>query len=146
MSIVNNVLEELKIDVKSDINAANITEIMIPRSPSGITPRTKRGKAILEQLARFWQIAMHYKQWNIIKLWWNLQTSILLFWWGIKCIDYVLTVSGLTHPTSLGYKTRLIIPGITIKNKGRTFIQPVRIVAPCACVRDFADNAFWTII
>ena len=51
--MVNNVLEELKIDVKSDINAANITEIMIPRRPSGITPRTKRGKAILEQLARF---------------------------------------------------------------------------------------------
>ena len=46
-------LDELKIDVRSDIKAANITEIIIPRRPSGMTPRTKRGKAILEQLARF---------------------------------------------------------------------------------------------
>ena len=53
MSIVNRVLDELKIDVRSDIRAASITEIIIPRSPSGIIPSTRRGKAMLEQLARF---------------------------------------------------------------------------------------------
>ena len=53
MSIVKRVLDELKMDVKSDIKAANITDIIIPRRPSGIIPRTRRGYAILEQLARF---------------------------------------------------------------------------------------------
>ena len=41
MSIVNKVLAELKIEVKSDIRAANITLIIIPLIPSGIIPKTK---------------------------------------------------------------------------------------------------------
>ena len=49
-SIVNKVLAELKMEVKSDIKAASITLIIIPRNPSGIIPRTNRGYAILEQL------------------------------------------------------------------------------------------------
>ena len=41
MSMVNRVLAELKIEVKSDIRAANITLIIIPLIPSGIIPKTK---------------------------------------------------------------------------------------------------------
>ena len=114
MSMVNKVLAELKIDVKSDINAANITLIMIPRIPSGMIPKTNRGYAILEQLTGFWQMA----------------------WQS----------SGSTQPISSGYKTRLIIPGITIRNKGKTLIQPQSKVAPWACDNDFADKVFWTMI
>ena len=47
MSIVNKVLAELKIEVKSDIRAANITLIIIPLIPSGIIPKTKE---IIEEL------------------------------------------------------------------------------------------------
>ena len=47
MSIVNKVLAELKIEVKSDIKAANITLIIIPLIPSGIIPKTKE---IIEEL------------------------------------------------------------------------------------------------
>ena len=39
--MVNRVLAELKIEVKSDIRAANITLIIIPLIPSGIIPKTK---------------------------------------------------------------------------------------------------------
>ena len=39
-------------------------------------------------------------------------------------------ISGSTHPISSGYKTREIIPGITIRNNGKTLIHPHRIVAP----------------
>ena len=52
-SIVNKVLAELNIEVKSDIRAANITLIIIPRKPSGIIPRTNLGYAIFEQLTGF---------------------------------------------------------------------------------------------
>ena len=51
--MVNKVLAELKIEVKSDINAANITLIIIPRKPSGIIPRTNLGYAMFEQLTGF---------------------------------------------------------------------------------------------
>ena len=47
MSIVNKVLAELKIEVKSDIRAANITLIIIPLIPSGIIPKTKE---LIEEL------------------------------------------------------------------------------------------------
>ena len=47
MSMVNRVLAELKIEVKSDIRAANITLIIIPLIPSGIIPKTKE---IIEEL------------------------------------------------------------------------------------------------
>ena len=52
-SMVNKVLAELNIEVKSDIRAANITLIIIPRKPSGIIPRTNLGYAIFEQLTGF---------------------------------------------------------------------------------------------
>ena len=39
-------------------------------------------------------------------------------------------ISGSTHPISSGYKTLEIIPGITIRNNGKTLIHPHKIVAP----------------
>ena len=63
---------------------------------------------------------------------------------NVACLQF--TLSGLAHPTSFGNNTRLIMPGTTIKNIGKTLIHPVRIVAPCASVRDRADRAFCTII
>ena len=53
MSMVKSVLDELKMEVRSDMRAASMTEIMMPLRPSGMMPITRRGKAILEQLAGF---------------------------------------------------------------------------------------------
>ena len=59
MSMVNKVLAELKIEVRSDMRAASITAIMTPRRPSGIIPKTIAGYAVFEQetglLQNAWQ-------------------------------------------------------------------------------------------
>ena len=51
--MVNKVLAELKIEVKSDIKAANMTLIITPLIPSGMIPKTNLGYAIFEQLTGF---------------------------------------------------------------------------------------------
>ena len=38
------------------------------------------------------------------------------------------------------------LPGMTMRNIGKTLIQPVNMVAPWASDKDLADRAFWTII
>ena len=43
MSMVNKVLAELKMEVRSDMRAASMTAIITPRSPSGMIPRTRTG-------------------------------------------------------------------------------------------------------
>jgi len=52
MSIVNNVLLLLKIEVKEEMRADIITASINPLSPVGIIPNTNLGKAIFEQPAR----------------------------------------------------------------------------------------------
>ena len=42
-SMVKSVELELKMEVRSDMSAASITEIMIPRIPSGMMPSTSLG-------------------------------------------------------------------------------------------------------
>ncbi len=42
MSTVKMVEEELKMEVKDDMRAANMTASIMPRSPSGISLRTRK--------------------------------------------------------------------------------------------------------
>lgn len=53
--------------------------------------------------------------------------------------------SFVEQATSSGKRTRLIIPGNTIKNMGRILRYPAKIVAPLACAIVLAANALWTM-
>ena len=88
---------------------------------------------MLEQLTGFWQTASQMAG----------STQPTCKW---RSVFRFLKQNLHYDPTSSGYSTLLIIPGTTIKNIGRTLIQPVRMVAPWASARDLADNAFCTII
>jgi ABC-type enterochelin transport system permease subunit len=43
------------------------------------------------------------------------------------------------------YRTRLIMPGMMIRNKGDNLRKPARRVAPCACAMFLAASALCTI-
>ena len=53
--------------------------------------------------------------------------------------------AGSPHATLSAYKTRLIIPGITIMNNGNNFKKPATIVPSRACTMFLAPNVLCTI-